>query len=145
MVVASQLNVPPSHRCFIGNANAGELGKAFLAVFNMLKLVAPHLIDQLRNDARAGGFARIRQRIVAVVRESKDEQTTDHRELPALPPGRLSRNDWLEITRRFPTQRAAVDETGYDPKTIEKYLRKHRIPHPWKHGKRRPSDRRRRA
>jgi DNA-binding NtrC family response regulator len=123
-------------------ANAGELGKAFLAAFNFVKLFAPSFIDQLRDDARAGGFARIRERVIAVVRDAKNEPidrvlapgNVPSGDTPstAIPPGRLSRSDWQDITRRFQTQRAAVDATGYDPKTIAKYLRKHRIPHPWK-------------
>jgi DNA-binding NtrC family response regulator len=119
------------------SVNAGEIGKAFVSVFNLLKLVAPSAIEQLRDDARAGGFAKIRERIIALIRDAKNEDPA--RVLPPedilpedIPPGRLSRKDWLDITRRFPTQRAAIETTGYDPKTIAKYLRKHRIPNPWK-------------
>lgn len=47
------------------------------------------------------------------------------------PPASLSEAGWHEITLKYPTQSAAVDATGYDPKTIAKYLAKYKIPNPW--------------
>lgn len=115
-------------------ANAGELGKAFLAIFNVLKLAAPSLIETVRADAKSGGFAKIRERVVAALRESDETKRGRIIDTPAepVPPGRLTRADWIATTERFPTQRAAVNATGYDPKTIAKYLRKHRIRNPWR-------------
>jgi DNA-binding NtrC family response regulator len=115
-------------------ANGGELAKAFLAVFNVVKLAAPSVIEQVRADAKVGGFAKIRERVVTLLRESNDSQPEEIVEVPAetQPPARLSRADWQRIAEEFPTQRAAVTATGYDPKTIAKYFRKHRIRNPWK-------------
>jgi hypothetical protein len=48
-----------------------------------------------------------------------------------LPASRLTREQWLEIAK-FPTQRAAVEATGYDPKTLHKHFTLHDIPNPWR-------------
>jgi DNA-binding NtrC family response regulator len=115
-------------------ASGGELAKAFLATFNVLKLVAPSVIEHVRADAKAGGFTKIRERVVKLLQESNDSPREETIDAPpeARPAGRLGRADWQRIARDFATQRAAVQATGYDPKTIAKYFQKHRIRHPWK-------------
>lgn len=112
--------------------NPGEFAKAFVALFSMLKFVAPSIIDQVRADAKAGGFAKVRERIAKLMKEASDA-TDDVVEMPseAQPAGRLAPADWRQIAE-YPTQRAAVEATGYDPKTITKYLKQHRIRNPWK-------------
>lgn len=111
-------------------ANTGDLGKAFLAAFNLIKLVAPSFIDEVREDARVGGFNKLRERALAALREKQEPEATDGGFAP-LPAARRTKDDWKEIAA-CPTQRAAVEATGYDPKTIAKYLKKHRIKNPWK-------------
>jgi hypothetical protein len=115
-------------------AKTGELAKAFLAVFNLVKLVAPSVIEQARADASSGGFARLRERAVAALKGSNDEERAgaNDAKADAPPPARLTREDWLRISQKFSTQRAAVTATGYDPKTLAKYFRRHRIRNPWK-------------
>jgi transcriptional regulator with AAA-type ATPase domain len=113
--------------------NGGELAKAFVALFNVTKLVAPSLIDTVRVDAAAGGFSRLRERFLRFVRESSDDESKIIEAASALrSPGKLSRDEWVAMTQSYPTQRAASDATGFDPKTITKYLQQHDIPNPWK-------------
>jgi DNA-binding NtrC family response regulator len=115
-------------------ANAGELAKAFVAAFNLAKLIAPSLIEQVREDASSGGFNKIRERFVKFMRES-GEQDGEVNVLDVQPafgaPSKLSRADW-ESVAQFPTQRAAVEATTFDPKTIAKYLKQNGIQNPWK-------------
>ena len=113
-------------------ANGGELAKAFVALFNVTKLVAPALIHTVRADAAAGGFTRLRERFLRFVRESDDESKVIQAPAESRAPGKLSRDEWVATTKSYPTQRAASDATGFDPKTITKYLQQHDIPNPWK-------------
>lgn len=114
-------------------ANSGELAKAFVALFNVTKLVAPSLIDTIRADAAKGGFAPLRDRFMRFLRESNDDEPTIIDAAAASrSPARLTRDEWVTISKSYPTQRAASDETGFDPKTITKYLQQHGIPNPWK-------------
>jgi hypothetical protein len=114
-------------------ANGGELAKAFVALFNVTKLVAPSLIDTVRSDAATGGFAQLRDRFMRFMRESSDD---DPKIIDApgesRSPAKLTRDEWVTISQGYPTQRAASDATGFDPKTITKYLQQHDIPNPWK-------------
>lgn len=113
-------------------ANGGELASTFAVAFNIMKLAAPPLIEEVRADAAAGGFNKIRERFLAFLRKSDEaapeviDATSESRS-----PGKLSREDWTAIAQH-PTQRAAVEATGFDPKTITKYLQQHGIPNPWK-------------
>jgi DNA-binding NtrC family response regulator len=117
-------------------ANGGELAKAFVALFNVTKLVAPSLIDTVRADAATGGFAQLRDRFMRFMRESSDDEPKVI-DAPAesRSPARLTRDEWLTISQTYPTQRAASDATGFDPKTITKYLQQHGIPNPWRAGR----------
>lgn len=113
-------------------ANGGELAKAFVALFNVTKLAAPSLIETVRADAAAGGFDKIRERFVRFIRESNDEsRVIDAAFETRTPAAKLSRDEW-EAVAKYKTQRAAVEATGFDPKTITKYLQQHDIPNPWK-------------
>ena len=117
------------------SANGGDLAKAFVATFSVLKLLAPSVIDQVREDAATGGFDKVRERLLRSLRNSGDKET-DATVIDApsafRSPGKLSRADWKSVAATYPTQRAAVEATGFDPKTITKYLTQHRIPNPWK-------------
>lgn len=114
-------------------ANGGELAKAFVALFNVTKLLAPSVIDTIRADAATGGFARLRDRFMRFMRESSDDESKVI-DAPAesRSPAKLTRDEWVTITQSYATQRAASDATGFDPKTITKYLQQHDIPNPWK-------------
>lgn len=114
-------------------ANGGELAKAFVALFNVTKLLAPSVIDTVRADAATGGFARLRDRFMRFMRESSDDESKVI-DAPAesRSPAKLTRDEWVTITQSYATQRAASDATGFDPKTITKYLQQHDIPSPWK-------------
>lgn len=114
-------------------ANGGELAKAFVALFNVTKLLAPSVIDTVRADAATGGFARLRDRFMRFMRESSDDESKVI-DAPAesRSPAKLTRDEWVTITQNYATQRAASDATGFDPKTITKYLQQHDIPNPWK-------------
>jgi len=116
-------------------ASRGELAKAFVALFNITKLAAPTVIEQVRADAATGGFERIRERFMRALRDSGEDASPDRLvEASTEPrtPAQLSAADWAAIASRFTTQRAAVDATGFDPKTIAKYLRQHGIASPWR-------------
>ena len=54
----------------LDGASSGELARVFVAIINITKLVAPSFIEQVRADAAAGGFDKIRERIVRLLRES---------------------------------------------------------------------------
>lgn len=115
-------------------ANPGELAKTFVAMFNMLKLVAPSAIEQVREDAASGGFTKIRERLLKAMRDSghrEDDADVIDAQPTLAAPSKLSRADW-EAVAKHPTQRAAIEVTGFDPKTIAKYLKQHRIQNPWK-------------
>lgn len=113
-------------------ANGGELAKAFVALFNITKLVAPLLVETVRADAATGGLALIRDRFMRFMRESSDDEPK-YTGAPAFrSPAKLTRDEWVTISQSYPTQRAASDATGFDPKTIAKYLQQHSIPNPWK-------------
>jgi hypothetical protein len=113
-------------------ANPGELAKAFVALFNLTKLVAPSVIDTVRTDASSGGFSQLRERFLRFLRESNDEsKVIDAAFETRTPAAKLTRDEW-EAVAKHKTQRAAVEATGFDPKTITKYLQQHDIPNPWK-------------
>ncbi|GMV19530.1 MAG: hypothetical protein AMXMBFR56_77540 [Polyangiaceae bacterium] len=113
-------------------ADAHGLVSAFVGAFNLLKLVAPSFIETVRTDAVAGGFAQLRERFVRFLRESDEKsKTIDAQGEIRTPAAKLTREEW-EVLARHKTQRAAVDATGFDPKTITKYLQQHDIPNPWK-------------
>jgi hypothetical protein len=114
-------------------ANGGELAKAFVALFNIGKLVAPPLIDTIRADAATGGFAQLWDRFLRFMRESSNDETKII-DAPAelRSPAKLTRDEWVTMSQSYPTQRAASDATGFDPKTITKYLQQYGIPNPWK-------------
>lgn len=113
-------------------ANGGELAKAFLAIFNIVKLVAPAAIDELRSDAAAGGFDKIREKIVQFFRDDDAaENTVVDAPTHSRSPGKLTQEEWVGIAEKYATQRAAVEATGFDPKTIAKYFRHHGVRNPW--------------
>lgn len=113
--------------------DAGTLGNSFIGLFNLLKFAVPSLLDQIRDDARAGGLDRVRKGLARWFRESSEESEPEIEVMDESPlPGRLTRKNWQSIASRFPTQREAVEETGYDPKTIDKYFREHKITNPWR-------------
>lgn len=113
-------------------ANPGELAKAFVALLNLTKLVAPSVIDTVRTDASSGGFSQLRERFLRFLRESNDEsKVIDAAFETRTPAAKLTRDEW-EAVAKHKTQRAAVEATGFDPKTITKYLQQHDIPNPWK-------------
>lgn len=114
-------------------ANRGELAKAFVALFNVTKLLAPSVIETVRSDAATGGFAQLRDRFMRFMRESSDDESKVI-DAPAesRSPAKLTRDEWLTISQSYATQRAASDATGFDPKTIMKYLQQHDIPNRWK-------------
>ena len=47
------------------------------------------------------------------------------------PPSRLSGEEWRDLALRCGTMAQFHAETGYDPKTIAKYLRRFSIENPW--------------
>lgn len=122
-------------------ADAHALASAFVSGFNVLKLVAPSLIETVRADAAAGGFAQIRDRVLRSIRESSDDEpVTIEAQTESRPPAKLTRDEWAAVANTYRTQRAAVDATGFDPKTITKYFHLHGIANPW--GAERPVGRR---
>jgi transcriptional regulator with AAA-type ATPase domain len=113
-------------------SDAHGLASAFVWGFNLLKLFAPPLVESVRADAAGGGFAQLRERFVRYVGESDEDSTNiDERAEFRTPAGKLTREEWEAISK-YKTQRAAVDATGFDPKTITKYLRLHNIPNRWR-------------
>lgn len=138
-------------------ADEGQRSNAFLLIFGLVKSFAPHFIDEIGETMRTGGLAKILEKLRGAKDENEDGDEDDDGDAapalvpeppriarsplapppfaaaPARPqrPGRLTRKDWLAIVQRCPTQRAAVEATRFDPKTIAKYLKKHRIANPW--------------
>ncbi|MFZ6186010.1 sigma 54-interacting transcriptional regulator [Nannocystis pusilla] len=112
----------------------GEFVQAFVALLNLLKLLAPTMVEQIRDDVSSGGVGKIRERLKSLLAEPgdpDDDPDVIDVEQPAKPPGKLSRVEWEEIAN-FSTQTEAVEHTRYDPKTINKYLEKYDIPNPWR-------------
>lgn len=113
--------------------NGGELTGMFLAIFNLLKLFAsPEVMEQLREDARTGGFPKIRERVTTALREFKDGEEIDAGE--RKPPSRRTTKEWRDFAA-MDTLQEAMDRSGHDPKTIKKYLRKNGLPYRWKDDK----------
>lgn len=113
-------------------ADARGLASAFAGGFNFLKFVAPSAIETIRSDAAAGGFTQVRERVMRLLRESNEESKMIDAPGESRSPAKLTREEWVKISETHPTQGAASDATGFDPKTITKYLRRHAIPNPWK-------------
>lgn len=117
------------------NVKTGELIQAFVALLNMLKLFVPATVEQIRDDMSKGGFSKVRERLAQLLDESRadgdDEDNIIEVEQPVRPPGKLPRAEWERIAK-FSTQTEAAEHTGYDPKTINKYLQKYSIPNPWR-------------
>ncbi|MBM4779313.1 MAG: sigma-54-dependent Fis family transcriptional regulator [Archangiaceae bacterium] len=109
-------------------ANTGELAKAFLAIFNIVKLFAPAAIEEIRSDATAGGFDKIREKVVGFFRDD-DGTVVDAPTRPRA--AKMTPDEWRELAAKHRTQRAAVDATGFDPTTIAKYFKQHGIKNPW--------------
>lgn len=109
---------------FIGTEKK-DLIELFVGVFNVLRLLAPDLLQHLRGDIAENGLIALRQRAFnALGDESETEQLKRS-------PAALQREDWGKIASEHKTQTEATDATGYDAKTIKKYLQKHQIPNPW--------------
>jgi DNA-binding NtrC family response regulator len=115
-------------------AHQGALASTFAAMFNIAKLVAPSLIDSIREDANNGGFARLKDRLLRFMETSwEDDSTVINVRANRRPSAsKLTRDEWVNITTTHSSQRAAQEATGFDPKTITKYLRHHKITNPWK-------------
>jgi hypothetical protein len=140
-------------------ADEGQLSNAFLSIFGLVKSFAPHFIDEISETMRTGGLAKVLEKLRGAKDDDEDNDGDEDEDGDAAPapapeppriarsplalppfavaparpqrPGRLTRKDWLAIVQRYPTQRAAVEATRFDPKTIAKYLKKHRIANPW--------------
>jgi transcriptional regulator with AAA-type ATPase domain len=118
-------------------ADPGALPGFIVGALNILKLIAPKLVDEAREALAKGGLAELRRRIIKVVKESEDRKAAVDAEVDAgpsrplrRPAARLSHEEWLKVAM-FETQAEAVEETGFDPKTLKKYLKKHGIEVPW--------------
>ncbi len=107
-----------------------SLVTSFLAIFNVVKAIAPRAVEDARETVKAGGLPALRDRVLGALREGDSH---DSYALPR-PPGSLTREEWQELARKYPTQASAVDATGYDPKTIAKYFKQHNIANPWRRG-----------
>lgn len=107
-------------------------------IFKILQSFMPSGAERLREEVRKGNLLqRLRDQADASNRDDKGNPGTLG-EGPLEPIGTerkkaadLSRDEWVELTKLYPTQAKACEATGYDPKTISKYLSQHGIPNPW--------------
>jgi len=107
-------------------------------ILKMLQSFMPTGAERLREQVRKGNLLqRLRDEVDASTGEANGSPTPLETG-PAAPAatekkkaGDLSRDEWVELTQRYPTQAKACEATGYDPKTIAKYLNQHDIPNPW--------------
>lgn len=109
-------------------ADRNSLVSSFLAIFNVIRAIAPRAVEDARETVKAGGLSALRDRVLKALRTGDEE---DPAALPR-PAGSLTREDWQRIARTYPTQASVVDATGYDPKTIAKYLKQYGISNPWR-------------
>ena len=109
------------------NADRDGVIRAFLGIFNLAKTFAPQLVERMRDAVRDRGFSGARDLLVETLRSS-DEPMLAAKTKPAA---QLTMDEWIAFTRAFTTQAEAIDATGYDPKTIAKYLRQFEIESPW--------------
>jgi transcriptional regulator with AAA-type ATPase domain len=93
----------------------------FVAGFNLLRVVAPHAVDALRDAYKNGGLAGVRSRIAQAMSDEEDECPPSLAALRDRAPDSLTREDWQELAKLGSTAQIRRF-TNYDPKTIKKYL-----------------------
>jgi DNA-binding NtrC family response regulator len=119
-----------------------NMNKFVLFVINAIQSTMPAALDKIREELGKGSFfQRMREQIGKTMSESLRNSASDEEaeepvieesdSHPRKKPSALSRDEWLELTKRYATQAEAQRETGYDPRTIVKYLDHYGIPNPW--------------
>ncbi|MFE8599810.1 sigma-54-dependent Fis family transcriptional regulator [Archangium violaceum] len=119
-----------------------KMSKFVLFVISAIQSAMPAAIDKIREELSKGSFfQRMREQIGKAMKENlRDSESDVETEEPVIDesnspprkkPSALTPDEWLELTKRYATQAEAQRETGYDPKTIARYLERYGIPNPW--------------
>jgi len=114
-------------------ATPGELANAFLIAFNALRAFVPEWLGIAREELLKGGLSQLRERILEELRKPKEEQEVIESPSPGeerLLARNMTKNGWLELSR-LASLKDARDRTKFDPITIKKYFKEHRIHYPW--------------
>jgi microcompartment protein CcmL/EutN len=113
------------------------MNKLVLFLIRAVQTLIPAALEKVREEVGKGSvLQRIRERVEEAMNDSESKQEEEPAiEEPVSPSKKkaanLTREEWLDLTKRYTTQVEAQRATGYDPKTIAKYLEAHRIPNPW--------------
>jgi transcriptional regulator with GAF, ATPase, and Fis domain len=114
-----------------GDTDAG----GFIAtILSLVRTFFPSAVGKIRAEAQKGDFLKRLQEgnlrpdgapEQGVSKSAPEPEASKRR------PEDLSHQEWEALTKRHRTQAEACKATGYDPKTIVKYLTFHGIPNPW--------------
>ncbi|HLL01155.1 MAG TPA: sigma 54-interacting transcriptional regulator [Myxococcaceae bacterium] len=118
---------------FIQGEGGADSSQLIVGILSFLKSFFPSAVDKIRAEAKKGDFLkRLQDGSIQkgdVVESAKS--STPEPEAPRKRPEELSFQEWLALTKNHKTQAEASKATGYDPKTIGKYLHLHGITNPW--------------
>jgi transcriptional regulator with AAA-type ATPase domain len=119
---------------------AGEQVTDFIGfVLKMLQSLSPATAEKLREEVRKGNFLqRLHEEFSASTNKEDESTNIEEGDFPGTnglvkrrKPKDLSRDEWVEMTKRYPSQAQASKASGIDPKIISKYLEHYEIPNPW--------------
>lgn len=107
-------------------------------IFGMLQSFFPSMAERLREQVRRGDFLqRLRDGLESSVLDedggAKDDAAKSKESVDGSKKKKasdMSCEEWIALTRH-PSQAKACEATGFDPKTINKYLNQHGIQNPW--------------
>lgn len=119
---------------FLNGSGEADTSQFIVGILSLLRSFFPSAVDKIRAEARKGDFLKRLQdgsiQKDAVV-EPSAKSSAPEPEAPRKRPEELSTQEWEALTKSHKTQSEASKATGYDPKTILKYLHQHRIANPW--------------
>ncbi|QQR46138.1 sigma-54-dependent Fis family transcriptional regulator [Myxococcus xanthus] len=105
-----------------------------VGILRLVRTFFPSAVDRIREEAKKGDFLKRLQegnlRPDGAV-ERGERKSMPEPEASKRRPEDLSRQEWETLAKSHRTQAEASKATGYDPKTIVKYLTSHGIPNPW--------------
>jgi len=117
-----------------------NMNKLVILLIGAVQTFVPAALVKFREEVGKGSLLqRFRERVEKAINESDSESDAGTEEPVIEEPSpsqkkkaaSLTREEWIEITKNYTSQAEAHKATGYDPKTIAKYLELHEIQNPW--------------
>jgi len=112
-----------------------DAGSFIVGILSLLRTFIPSAVESIRAEAKKGDFLKRLQegslRPDGALERGARQSAAELEAPPKRRAEELSRQEWEALTKNHKTQAEACKATGYDPKTIVKYLAQHGLPNPW--------------